>query len=395
MALRIRRGTDAERQSITPLEGELIYATDTKELYVGDGSTIGGVLVSAALSDDTSPTLSGDLSLNGHDIVGTGNINISGTITATGTVNLGDGVEDNVIVGGQIGSSLIPGTTDAYNLGDNLARWNEVHAVSVSAESVTVNGEIAVGSIVTDGSIIRSDSTVVYNAETGALAVGAITANGTVEADAFIGSVFGDDSTPMVDAVGLTLSNGSLKFEGVRLIPLTYETIDPSISSAPPISLGDLTHPSTLYTFTDNRFAVLTGTTNGSSVELRNSRGSLTNPTASNPGDVIAPFKGSAYDGSDWVNIGQFGLAVDPATTVATGQAAGSFFVGTISEAGATSLLVFTSLGVLNAPVFKATGYATGSLPTATGANEEGYIVFDTTTKEFKGWNGSAWVVLG
>jgi hypothetical protein len=45
MALRIRRGTNSERQSIVPLEGELIYTTDTKDLYVGDGNTLGGVAV--------------------------------------------------------------------------------------------------------------------------------------------------------------------------------------------------------------------------------------------------------------------------------------------------------------------------------------------------------------
>lgn len=43
MALRLRRGTDAQRLLITPLEGELIYTTDTKRLYIGDGTTLGGV----------------------------------------------------------------------------------------------------------------------------------------------------------------------------------------------------------------------------------------------------------------------------------------------------------------------------------------------------------------
>ena len=45
MALRLRRGTNAERQLITPAAGELIYTTDTKSLYVGDGTTAGGVVV--------------------------------------------------------------------------------------------------------------------------------------------------------------------------------------------------------------------------------------------------------------------------------------------------------------------------------------------------------------
>jgi len=43
MTLRIRRGTEADRTTITPAEGELIYVTDEKTLYVGDGTTAGGV----------------------------------------------------------------------------------------------------------------------------------------------------------------------------------------------------------------------------------------------------------------------------------------------------------------------------------------------------------------
>ncbi|MBC8147301.1 MAG: hypothetical protein H8E98_04895 [Bacteroidetes bacterium] len=38
----IRRGTNAARLIITPATGELIYTTDTKKLYVGDGITAGG-----------------------------------------------------------------------------------------------------------------------------------------------------------------------------------------------------------------------------------------------------------------------------------------------------------------------------------------------------------------
>jgi hypothetical protein len=45
MALQIRRGTNAERLTITPLQGELIYTTDTKGLFIGDGTTAGGVQV--------------------------------------------------------------------------------------------------------------------------------------------------------------------------------------------------------------------------------------------------------------------------------------------------------------------------------------------------------------
>ena len=271
MALRLRRGTDAERQGmIGPLEGELVYTTDTNKVYVGGrdetGDLVqGGILVSGSLLDDPAPTLSANLSLNGHDIVGTGNINIDGTITATGTVNLGDGVEDNVIVGGQIGSSLIPGTTDAYNLGDSLARWNEVNAVSVSAdnvsaESMTVDGEISVGSIVTDGNIITSDSTIIYNATTGS-----ITVQGTVNAASFKGTVVGDDSTVLVDGVANILSNGKVTISGDSIFGSTNANgYDNTLSPFEPIvTLGNRIDPQVMFIEGNNFPLTIRGVSDG------------------------------------------------------------------------------------------------------------------------------------
>ena len=43
--LQVRRGTAAEVAAITPLEGEPVWATDTKVLTVGDGSALGGIPV--------------------------------------------------------------------------------------------------------------------------------------------------------------------------------------------------------------------------------------------------------------------------------------------------------------------------------------------------------------
>ncbi len=43
--IQINRGLEADRSSITPSSGELIYTTDEKKLYIGDGSTAGGIAV--------------------------------------------------------------------------------------------------------------------------------------------------------------------------------------------------------------------------------------------------------------------------------------------------------------------------------------------------------------
>jgi hypothetical protein len=46
MPFKIRRGTNTQRLNFIPSEGELLYTTDTKNLYIGDGITIGGNLAS-------------------------------------------------------------------------------------------------------------------------------------------------------------------------------------------------------------------------------------------------------------------------------------------------------------------------------------------------------------
>ena len=51
MALKLRRGTDAQRQTITPEAGEPLWIDDTL-LYIGDGTTQGGVKVPVVAAGD-------------------------------------------------------------------------------------------------------------------------------------------------------------------------------------------------------------------------------------------------------------------------------------------------------------------------------------------------------
>jgi len=48
MSLQIRRGTAGQRTGITPDVGEPIWVSDTQKLYIGDGTTAGGVNILAA-----------------------------------------------------------------------------------------------------------------------------------------------------------------------------------------------------------------------------------------------------------------------------------------------------------------------------------------------------------
>jgi len=66
LKLLVRRGTNFDRQQITLETGELGYSTDTKRLYIGDGTTKGGVIVGnkwageAADLTSLAPVASGD-----------------------------------------------------------------------------------------------------------------------------------------------------------------------------------------------------------------------------------------------------------------------------------------------------------------------------------------------
>ena len=46
--IQIRRGVEAQRALVTPDAGELLFTTDDKQLFVGDGATAGGLLIGTA-----------------------------------------------------------------------------------------------------------------------------------------------------------------------------------------------------------------------------------------------------------------------------------------------------------------------------------------------------------
>lgn len=90
MALQIRRGTNAQRTGITPVVGELLYTTDTKRLFVGDGTTAGGnaVVAQTDIVNDTTPQLGGDLDVNGYKITSASNTNVIIEPNGTGNIYL-------------------------------------------------------------------------------------------------------------------------------------------------------------------------------------------------------------------------------------------------------------------------------------------------------------------
>jgi hypothetical protein len=171
---KLRRGTNAERAGVVFDAGELVYTTDTYDVYVGDGSTAGGrmvggnTLVSAPnlSADDTTTAVyaPNKLSIKTSGISAV-HFSQSVAITARGLTALPAGIGINYdsttlqVVDGQL--KVNPSATYTVNPVGGLV--NTVHGVSANTDNTTIKvigNVIKVGVVsaahIADGSINRS-----------------------------------------------------------------------------------------------------------------------------------------------------------------------------------------------------------------------------------------------
>jgi hypothetical protein len=198
MALQIRRGTDAERLTITPAEGELIYTTDTKLIYIGDGSTVGGTKADSGITDllsDSSPQLGGNLDLNSQAITGTGTINITGNITGS-TVSGSSGNFTSSVIGSLQAPSIQGDLTGSVFANDSTMLVDGTDGKIVLSNNVIQDlSNVYIPTTPTAGDAI------IWNAVDSRWEAGNPAASGGAFVGDIRGSVFGDDSSLIVDGV--------------------------------------------------------------------------------------------------------------------------------------------------------------------------------------------------
>lgn len=375
MALKLRRGTDAQRLLITPAEGELIYTTDTKLLYVGDGSTAGGV----AVDSGAATTFLGIASNITPDVTNTRNIGAVGNVYATGRFtslfgNLTGNVSGNV----------------TGNVTGNLTG--------------NVNGNVT-GDLV--GSVFADDSSTVIDAIQkkifGSL-YSNINGNLYVSVDPSNNYLTNGDIV-MQDNV-ITLLNGLDKLE----IGTNNSALGVGIKIKAPV----LTNKSI-------EINSLTNGVNGDSFDIQVSRGSLSIPTSIQQGDPLFTIVAKGYDGTDYRFSSAISFDIDPDTSnpVGPNAAPGKITFGTSPDGGVTLRgLVFDSFGNLGVNMTNPTATLdvngdakfTGALRlaiiandaarTALGAPLQGQLIFmqngtaPAATNKVQVYDGAAWVNL-
>ena len=408
MALRLRRGTDAERQLITPVAGELIYTTDTKLLYVGDGSTVGGTLVTGAGGGSTTLDALTDTDLTG---AADGEVLtfVSGTnkwepvsIAALSNVTL-DALTDTDLTG-EIDSDVL-----SYN--GLTSKW----------EPINVEDLISGTGIQASLTILADDLTVMVNPDTKSF-------NGALTGE-FKGSVFGDDSSILVDGIngtivgvvendytsaveyvqganvriGSAVGGGNLIVlrDNVDSSLLVLTTEDPAgqVISVRPLQVG-----STSALVGDGKINIVTSTANALGMTLvgsfdgadntlsaiHRSRGTKAAPTAIQNGDGLGSFILTGYNGAGYRIAGGIKATVSGTPQAAHIPANVELYVGNAGGAADVVLRAKYDQKVteLLGPL-KLVPFTTAERNALTP--EEGMVIFNTDTTIAQVYANSAW----
>ena len=402
MALQIRRGTNAERLTITPLEGELIYTTDTKLIYVGDGTTAGGTKADTGISsllEDSTPQLGGSLDLNSQNIDGTGNIDITGTISATQVDSdiTGSVFADNSTLLVDAVAGKIVGPVEANvtgNLTGNVTGDVTGNVTGDVTGNLTgnVTGNVT-GTVTGDvsGSVFADNSTLLIDAVAGKI-VGPVEADvtGNLTGDAegnhsgtftgeVIGSVFADDSTLVIDGI-----DGSVTTTSATITDLnTNEISDRNDSGLLTINMnndGGNSQPrviiesngasgSGLWITTNDTSRTLAGTDNIGRVLFRSidAGGTETPAVMIARKDELIIAVGSKNTAETFhmaTSTGNYGMGIDPDASAKV-NVGGAMLLGNLTTTERNAL---------------------------TAAN--GMIIYNTTDNKFQGYENGAWVNL-
>lgn len=310
MPLQIRRGTNAERLAMTqPLApGELLFVTTpgSERLYIGNGSTLGGVQITGYTDADAKDAAAAMITGGTHSGISFSYNTITDILSAT--VNLSNYT-------GTINASALKGSIfadDSSLLVDTIE--SKIYAANGFFGNVTGNLTGNVSGNVT-GNVSGNVTGNLTGNVTGNL-------NGTLDGDV-TGSVFADNSTLLVDGVegrivGPVFANVTgniLATDSNTIINATTKqaTLTQITMQSPSTINGDVlfttTNGNTIASLSDgsnpNAFNLnlpvfLNSATFGATLLLQKSRGSIVSQTIVQNGDILGAITISGHDGTNF-----------------------------------------------------------------------------------------------
>ena len=427
MSLRIRRGTDAQRQTLTFDQGEVVYTTDTKKLYVGDGITAGGqnilatsggagvtfnattqqfdfntVALGLTTSDVTEGTRKYFTTQRAQDaaaslFTATGSPSSSGTITGT--------IATGTIVLASADASLVQGSRMVIaGAGGNGISAGTYYVVSAVGTSVVLASSLA----------NATNGTAITGINTGSVTGTTYTAGGTDSGITFsydsvnhVMNVVSSGTTSLINdnnprlSANLNLLNYNIVSTGTGVINITG-----NITSAGTVTGATLSATNANITNVNSAFINVPDASvglqilakSGNSFSANYYNGTSASPTAISTGalsGMAISIKG--YIGS---NTYQFAGAMiaqwDVGATLTDSAPKSSVSLASGAGGNNNQFATLTSAGVWQAPALQANG------PTGTGYNgsgnyptpSAGMIIFDSSNNHFYGYNGTLWKQL-
>ncbi|MDB4341467.1 hypothetical protein OAA22_00195 [bacterium] len=373
--LRIKRGTKTALQSspgYVPAEGELVYTTDSKEVFVGDGATTGGTPVSVStqnledLGNVQALAANNDqiLVYNGTQWSATDNpaIDIRGNIYGDDSTLLVDAIN------GRIVGPVVTSSVTATNVVGNLT------------------GDV-VGSVT--GSVVGNTTGTHFG-----------NVNGNVTGD-IVGSVFADDSSSVIDSMAKVLTIAKITSTGNLQINATGGI---SVASESNLTIGSVGYDNA---FKNGQLIIKRSSTSGVAMSVNTyhdsdnvadmksvkHRGTVDTPASYQSGDRTMELVGQAYDGA--TNRENVTLVFETTGAVSNNVAPGKATFKVHNTAGNTTDFAFQNDGGL---VMPASGYVQFGSVTTTQRNAltaaNGMVIYNSSDNKFQGYENGSWINL-
>ncbi len=209
----------------------------------------------------------GTTSLRFKDGYFAGNLDVAGNITLGGDITLGDSDTDNIVIGAEINSHVIPNTDDTFDLGSATKQWRNLYIDgtanidSLVADTADING----GTI--DGATIATSDITVGSGKTLDVSAGTL----TLAADQISGDKVEGGTINAITITTLASTTGNITNVNATTIDTTNIEVtnikakDGTAAATIADSTGVITVPSAVLTTADINGGTIDGVTIGGS----------------------------------------------------------------------------------------------------------------------------------